>query len=68
MVVQSQFNTIKRWETQYIEKSKGSILITGGTGLIGRRLAKRLLDEGYSVRCMVRHASAGCGGQSLSAT
>jgi len=42
-----------------MEKSQGSILITGATGFIGRRLTQRLLDEGYSVRCMVRHASAG---------
>ncbi len=38
---------------------QGSILITGATGFIGRRLTQRLLNEGYSVRCMVRHASAG---------
>jgi uncharacterized protein YbjT (DUF2867 family) len=42
-----------------MEKSQGSILITGATGFIGRRLTQRLLDEGYSVRCMVRHTSAG---------
>jgi len=41
-----------------MEKSQGSILITGATGFIGRRLTERLLDEGYSVRCMVRHTSA----------
>jgi len=38
---------------------QGTILITGATGFIGRRLTQRLLDEGNSVRCMVRHASAG---------
>jgi uncharacterized protein YbjT (DUF2867 family) len=42
-----------------MEKSQGSILITGATGFIGRRLTQRLLDEGYPVRCMVRHTSAG---------
>ena len=42
-----------------MKNPQGSILITGATGFIGRRLTQRLLDEGYSVRCMVRHASAG---------
>jgi len=42
-----------------MDKSQGTILITGATGFIGRRLTERLLDNGYSVRCMVRHASAG---------
>jgi nucleoside-diphosphate-sugar epimerase len=32
-------------------------LITGATGFIGGRLAKRLLQEGYSVRCLVRASS-----------
>ncbi len=29
-------------------------LVTGATGYIGGRLAPRLLDEGYAVRCLVR--------------
>ncbi len=41
-----------------MEKSQGSILITGATGFIGRRLTQRLLDEGFSVRCMVRRTSS----------
>jgi nucleoside-diphosphate-sugar epimerase len=32
-------------------------LITGATGFIGGRLAGRLLDEGYRVRCLVRASS-----------
>lgn len=40
-----------------MEKSHGSILITGATGFIGKRLAQRLLDNGFSVRCMVRRTA-----------
>jgi nucleoside-diphosphate-sugar epimerase len=32
-------------------------LITGATGFIGGRLAERLVQEGYSVRCLVRASS-----------
>jgi ornithine--oxo-acid transaminase len=32
-------------------------LITGASGFIGGRLAKRLVQEGYSVRCLVRASS-----------
>jgi nucleoside-diphosphate-sugar epimerase len=32
-------------------------LITGATGFIGGRLAGRLLEEGYAVRCLVRASS-----------
>jgi len=37
---------------------QGKILITGATGFIGKRLTQRLLDDGYSVRCMVRRSTA----------
>jgi uncharacterized protein YbjT (DUF2867 family) len=33
------------------------ILVTGATGYIGGRLVPRLLEGGYSVRCLVRDAS-----------
>jgi len=32
-------------------------LVTGATGFIGGRLAQRLVDEGYQVRCLVRPSS-----------
>lgn len=34
--------------------TRGTILLTGATGYIGGRLAKRLLAAGYTVRCVVR--------------
>ncbi len=42
-----------------METSQGSILITGATGFIGKRLTRRLLDEGFSVRCLVRNTASG---------
>ena len=41
-----------------IDPSRDDVcLITGATGFIGGRLAKRLVQEGYSVRCLVRASS-----------
>jgi uncharacterized protein YbjT (DUF2867 family) len=37
-----------------MEPSEGTVLVTGATGFIGKRLVKALLTEGYTVRCMVR--------------
>ena len=40
-----------------MEISQGTILITGATGFIGKRLTQRLLDDRFSVRCMVRRTT-----------
>jgi uncharacterized protein (TIGR01777 family) len=34
------------------------VIITGGTGFIGRPLSQRLVDRGYEVICLTRNASA----------
>jgi uncharacterized protein YbjT (DUF2867 family) len=33
----------------------GRVLVTGATGYIGGRLVPRLIEQGYSVRCLARH-------------
>lgn len=33
------------------------VLVTGATGYIGGRLAPRLLERGYRVRCLARDAT-----------
>jgi len=35
----------------------GNILVTGGTGFIGRHLVTKLVKEGYHIRCLVRKTS-----------
>ena len=42
-----------------MKTSDGTILITGATGFIGRLLTRRLLADGYTLRCMVRGDTAG---------
>jgi uncharacterized protein YbjT (DUF2867 family) len=39
--------------------SERKVLISGATGFIGRLLSRRLLEEGFAVRCMVRRNSIG---------
>lgn len=34
-----------------------NVFLTGGTGFLGRRVARRLLADGHSLRCLVRPAS-----------
>jgi uncharacterized protein YbjT (DUF2867 family) len=41
-----------------MEPIKGTVLVTGATGFIGKRLVKALLNEGYTVRCLVRRLDA----------
>jgi uncharacterized protein YbjT (DUF2867 family) len=45
-------------EINCMKTSPGSILITGATGFIGSRLARKLVKDGYSVRCMVRKTAS----------
>jgi uncharacterized protein YbjT (DUF2867 family) len=40
-----------------MDKEKGPVFITGGTGYIGKRLIKILLDEGFKVTALVRPQS-----------
>ncbi len=41
--------------------SKGSILLTGATGFIGRRIQDRLISDGWHLRVLARSASARAG-------
>jgi uncharacterized protein YbjT (DUF2867 family) len=37
-----------------VAKKMGRILVAGATGGVGKRVVQQLLEEGYSVRCLVR--------------
>jgi uncharacterized protein YbjT (DUF2867 family) len=41
-----------------MELNTGTVLVTGATGFIGKRLVKALLADGYNVRCLVRRPDA----------
>jgi len=38
-------------------RSRGTVLLTGATGFVGRRLQTLLLDNNYAVRALIRHDS-----------
>ncbi|MFH1027654.1 MAG: NAD(P)H-binding protein [Pseudomonadota bacterium] len=42
-----------------MDTSQGTVLISGATGFIGKRLTRTLLNQGYRVRCMVRKDAVG---------
>ena len=44
-------------EYSYVVTKQIKVLVTGATGFLGKRLAKRLVDEGYPVRALARRQS-----------
>lgn len=53
------FNPLSAWGPSFVKlcrmgDERGIVLVTGATGYVGGRLAPRLLDEHWNVRCLVR--------------
>lgn len=51
------FNTILPQNDPYQIKHKEKVLVTGGTGFLGKRLVNLLVSEGYHVRVLARKLS-----------
>ena len=52
----NQSNVATTQASAHTPRDRGTVLVTGATGYIGGRLAPRLLEAGYRVRCLVRSA------------
>jgi nucleoside-diphosphate-sugar epimerase len=40
-----------------VDKTKGIAAVTGGSGMVGRKITQKLLQEGYEVRVLTRNTS-----------
>jgi nucleoside-diphosphate-sugar epimerase len=45
-------------ECPYVVTKQTKVLVTGATGFLGSRLAKRLVEEGYPIRALAREQSS----------
>jgi len=48
---------VLRKKNPYVVSKQTKVLVTGATGFLGGRLAKRLVDEGYPIRALARKLS-----------